>query len=274
MRNIYLLTLFTLKEAMARKVFLFFMGISILAILITALIFSLVDTQSIISGIESKTGNDFLIRNIVSTLEIMIISPLAGLGLLLAIFSSSSFVPNMLEKGNIDLLLSKPVSRQQLLWGKYAGGLLVVLLNIAFLVIGIWLIISLKFSFWDPTFLWSLIIITFTFAVLYSLIVLCGVLTRGSMLGMMLAYFIFLILSPVLALANDRVEIFFKNDIVRNIIKGIYYFVPKTSELMGRMITDLATGKGIADFQPLISSLLFLILMMILSIVSFRKKDF
>src|SRR5512146_2031256 len=126
MRNIYLMTLFTLKEAMARKVFLFFIGISVFAIILTGLIFSLVDTQSIISGIETKTGSDFLIRNIISTLELMIISPLAGLGLLLAIFASSSFVPNMLEKGNIDILLSKPVSRQQLLWGKYIGGLLVV----------------------------------------------------------------------------------------------------------------------------------------------------
>jgi len=274
MKNIYLMTLFTLKEALARKVFLFFIGISALAIIITALIFSLVDTQSIITGIETKTGNDFLIRNIVSTLEIMIISPLAGLGLLLAIFSSSSFVPNMLEKGNIDLLLSKPVSRQQLLWGKYAGGLLVVLLNIGFLVTGIWLIIALKFSFWDPAFLWSILIITFTFAVLYSLIVLCGVLTRGSMLGMMLAYFIFLVLSPILNLAYGRADIFFKSDIVRNIVKGIYYFIPKTSELMGGMISDLATGKGISDFQPLISSFLFLVLMMILSIITFRKKDF
>ncbi len=274
MKNIYLMTLFTLKEAMARKVFLFFIGISILAIIITALIFSLVDSQSIISGIESKTGNDFLVRNIVSTLEIMIISPLAGLGLLLAIFSSSSFVPNMLEKGNIDLLLSKPVSRQQLLWGKFTGGLLVVLINIGILVIGIWLIIALKFSFWEPTFLWSILIITFTFAVLYSLIVFCGILTRGSMLGMMLAYFIFLILSPVLALANNRADIFFKSDVVKGIIKGIYYFIPKTSELMGTMITDLATGKGVGDFQPLISSFLFLVLMMILSIIIFRKKDF
>ncbi len=274
MRNIYLMTLFTLKEAMARKVFLFFIGISILAIIVTALIFSLVDTQSIISGFESKAGNDLLVRNIVSSLEIMIISPLAGLGLLLAIFSSSSFVPNMLEKGNIDLLLSKPVSRQQLLWGKYIGGLLVVLLNIGFLVIGIWVIIALKFSFWDPTFLWSVLIITFTFAVLYSLIVLCGILTRGSMLGMMLAYFIFLILSPVLMLANDKADIFFKNDTVKNIVKGIYYFVPKTSELMGKMITDLATGKGIADVQPLVSSFIFLVLMMVISIIVFRKKDF
>ena len=274
MKNIYLMTLFTLKEAMARKVFLFFVGISILAIIITALIFSVVDTQSIITGLENKTGNDFLIRNIVSTLEIMIISPLAGLGLLLAIFSSSSFVPNMLEKGNIDLLLSKPVSRQQLLWGKYFGGLLVVLLNIGFLVIGIWLTIAIKFTYWDLTFLWAILIITFTFAVLYSLIVLCGILTKGSMLGMMLAYFIFLILSPVLAVANKQSDIFFKSDLVKNIIKSIYYFIPKTSELMGTMITDLATGKGLADFQPLISSFLFLVLMMILSIITFRKKDF
>jgi ABC-2 type transport system permease protein len=274
MKNIYLMTLFTLKEAMARKVFLFFIGISILAIIVTAIIFSVVDTQSLISGIENKTGNDFMVRNIVSMLEIMIISPLAGLGLLLAIFSSSSFVPNMLEKGNIDLLLSKPVSRQQLLWGKYAGGLLVVLLNIGFLVIGIWLIIAVKFSFWDLTFLWSILIITFTFAVLYSLIVFCGILTRGSMLGMMLAYFIFLILSPVLAIANERADIFFKSDVVKGIIKSIYYLIPKTSELMGTMISNLATGKGVGDFQPLISSFLFLVLMMILSIITFRKKDF
>lgn len=274
MKNIYLMTMFTLKEAMARKVFLFFIGISLLAIIITGLIFSVVDAQSIIAGIENKTGNDFLVRNIVSTLEIMIISPLAGLGLLLAIFSSSSFVPNMLEKGNIDLLLSKPVSRQQLLWGKYLGGLVVVLLNIGFLVIGIWLIIAIKFSFWDPTFLWVILIVTFAFAVLYSLIVLCGILTKGSMLGMMLAYFIFLILSPVLTLAKNRADIFFKNDAVRHIVEGIYYFIPKTSELMGSIIGDLATGKGIADFQPLISSFIFLILMMILSMAAFRKKDF
>ncbi len=274
MRNIYLIVRFTLKEAMARKVFLFFAGVSILAILVTVLILSIVDTQSIISNIGNNAGKDFVLAHIVSTLEIMIIAPLTGLCLLLAIFASSSFVPNMLEKGNIDLLLSKPVSRDQLLWGKFLGGTLVVFLNIAFLVLGIWCIISIKFSYWDPTFLWSVLIITFTFAVLYSLIVLCGILTRGSMLGMMLAYFIFLVLSPVLALANDKADLFIKSDAVKEIVKGIYYLIPKTSELMGKMVTDLATGKGIGDFQPLISSFLFLILMMILSIVSFRKKDF
>ncbi len=274
MRNIYLMILFTIKEAMAKKVFLFFAAISILAIILTALILSIVDTQTIISGIGTHTGNNFLIRNIVSALEIMIISPLTGLALLLAIFASASFVPNMLEKGNIDLFLSKPVSRDQLLWGKFLGGTLVVFLNIAFLVIGIWLIISFKFAFWDASFLWTVLIITFTFAVLYSLIVFCGILTKGSMLGMMLAYFVFLILSPVLAMANNSSDFFIRSETIKTIIRGIYYFIPKTSELMGKMITDVATGKAIADFQPLISSFIFLIFMMILSVILFRKKDF
>ena len=274
MKNIYLIIRFTLKEAMARKVFLFFIGISVLAIILTGLILGLIDAQSIITNMGNQSGNNFLLKNTVSALEIMIIAPLTGLGLLLAIFASSSFVPNMLEKGNIDLLLSKPVSRDQLIWGKFLGGILVVFLNIAFLVVGIWLIISIKFAYWDATFLLSVLIITFTFAVLYSLIVFCGILTRGSMLGMMLAYFIFLILSPVLALAESKGDVFIRNDTVKAIVKGIYYIIPKSSELMGKMMTDLATGKGISDFQPLISSFLFLIFMMLLSIIFFRKKDF
>jgi len=273
-RNIYLITRFTIKEAMARKVFLFFAAISVLAILLTALLLSFFDTESIISVVGNQPGNNMILKNIVTTLEMMITAPLSGLCLLLAIFASSSFIPILLEKGTIDLFLSKPVSRAQLIYGKFLGGTIVVLVNIAFLVIGIWLIISIKFSYWDAAFLWSVLIITFTFAVLYSLIVLCGILTRGSMLGMMLAYFIFLILSPVMALLNNKADTLIKNDVVRNIVKGIYYFIPKTSELMGKTITDLATGMGIAELQPLISSFLFLILMMYLSIILFRKKDF
>lgn len=274
MRNIYLITRFTIKEAMARKVFLFFAAISVLAILLTALLLSFFDTESIISVVGNQPGNNMILKNIVTTLEMMITAPLSGLCLLLAIFASSSFIPILLEKGTIDLFLSKPVSRAQLIFGKFLGGTIVVFVNIAFLVIGIWLIISIKFSYWDAAFLWSVLIITFTFAVLYSLMVLCGILTRGSMLGMMLAYFIFLILSPVMALLNNKADTLIKNDAVRNIVKGIYYFIPKTSELMGKTITDLATGMGIAELQPLISSFLFLILMMYLSIILFRKKDF
>ncbi|MGA7721067.1 MAG: ABC transporter permease subunit [Ignavibacteriaceae bacterium] len=267
MKNLWIMTWYTLREAMARKVFIFFLIISVLVLIVTSLIFGLSNSVSLGAG-PSPYGNPII------TVEMLVISPLAGLCLLLAIFSSSSFVPVMLEKGNIDLLLSKPVSRDQLLLGKYLGGILVVLLNVAFLIIGVWLIISLKFSFWDFYFLNIIFSITFTFAVLYSLIVLLCVITKGSTLGMMTAYFIFIILSPLLFAAKDKFSAFIENKFLKDLIEAFYYIIPKTSELMGKVTVNIASGKAIEDYQPIFTSLVFLILTMGIAISIFRKKDF
>lgn len=238
-----------------------------MVLIITGLIFGLSNNVSVGSG-TNPFGNP------ITMIEMVIITPLASLCLLLAIFSSSSFVPVMLEKGNIDLLLSKPVSRDQLLWGKYIGGILVVLLNIAFLVIGVWLIISIKFSFWDFYFLNIIFTITFTFAVLYALIVLLGVITKGSTLGMMLAYFVFIILSPLLYAAKDKYLVYIESKFLKDLIETFYYIIPKTSELMGKVTVNLASAKGIEDYQPILTSFAFLILTMGIAISIFRKKDF
>jgi ABC-type transport system involved in multi-copper enzyme maturation permease subunit len=265
------MTWFTLREALARKVFLFFLGISALVIIVLALLTVFSDTSSILSNVNPK--NPMFSGNFITTFELMIINPLASLCLLLAIFSSASFVPVMIEKGNIDLLLSKPISRAQLLWGKYFGGIVVVLLNIAFLILGVWLIVSIKFSYWNFAILWSILLITFAFAALNALIVLLGVVTKSSVIGMMSAYLIFIILSPLLLAAKDRMIPFFQNKVLNTILDGLYYFLPKTSELLGKNLFDLASGTQI-DMQPLITSFLFLLLIMIFSVEIFKRKDF
>ncbi len=273
MKNTLIMTWYTLREAMARKVFIFFIVISAIVLLITGLVFSMTATEKIVTGFSKNLPN-IDISMIVSKLELLIVTPLAGLCLILAIFASASFIPIMLEKGNIDLLLSKPVSRSQLIWGKFWGGLLVVFLNIAFLIIGVWLIISLKFSYWNPSFLLIILITTFTFAVLYSLIILFGVLTKGSTLGMMVAYFIFIILSPLLDSSQGKLGFLIQSKFWKAIIDGIYYIVPKTSELMGKISFSLAGGNGIENWQPVLTSLAFLLLTMGITISVFRKKDF
>ncbi len=270
MKNIWILTWFTLKEAMARKVFIFFFIISLLAILITGLVFALSSNINVIAG----GFKNMPFNNPVTMIEMMIVSPLSSLCLLLAIFASASFVPVMLEKGNIDLLLSKPVSRDQLLWGKFFGGILVVLLNIAFLVLGVWLIISIKFSNWNFSFLNIILSVTFTFAVLYSLMILFGVLTKSSTAGMMVAYFVFIILSPLLFAAKDKFYGMIESGFVKALIDIFYYIIPKTSELLGNITTDIISGKSIENYQPILTSFAFLLLTMGISISIFRKKDF
>jgi ABC-type transport system involved in multi-copper enzyme maturation permease subunit len=274
MKNILIIIQFTIREALARKAFLFFTGVTMLVLLGALLFFSLINFDTLMGISNSSIVGRSVGETINSIVVTIIINPLANLGLLLAIFSSASFVPVLLEKGNIDLFLSKPVSRVQLLLGKYLGVVLYVFINMFILVSGVWLIVSIKFGYWDAFFLTLSVMITFTFAVLYSLILFFGVLTKSSILGMMLAYLIFLILSPVMLLYKEKLNEFVSSELIKALLDGLYFIIPQTAELMGLALIDLAMGKGIVNVQPVLTSFLFLILFLVFSLFLFRRKDF
>ncbi|MFC2134780.1 ABC transporter permease [Bacteroidota bacterium] len=273
MKNILTLTQFTLREAFSKKIFITFLGVSSFILLMFVILFLTVSLDDLTGAIQlNGTGIADPLEEILKFFRMTIIMPLYGLGLFLSIFSTSSFIPNMLEKGSVDLLLSKPVSRSQIIWGKFLGGSLVVFINIAYLVIGIWILLGLKFGNWDPNILTTIGVITFTFAVLYSLIILIGVITRSSLLAMMLTYLIFFVLSPILS-NREQIILLIDNKFVEAILDGLYYILPKTNEL-GQITANLASGAAIGEYQPIVTSLLFLILSLTLSIIIFSKKDY
>ncbi|OGU56740.1 MAG: hypothetical protein A2V66_04760 [Ignavibacteria bacterium RBG_13_36_8] len=273
MKNIITITQFTLREAFSKKIFITFIGVSSFILLMFILLFFTVSVDDLLSAIK-LSGEEGIdpIGEIIKFFKMAIVIPLYGLGLFLSIFSTSSFIPNMLEKGGIDLLLSKPVSRSQIIWGKFFGGTLVVFINIAYLVLGIWLLLGFKFGDWSIDFLITILSITFTFSVLYSLIILIGILTRSSILAMMLTYLIFFVFSPILA-ARDKIFLLIDSTFVEGLLEGLYYILPKTNEL-GVITQNLAMGANITDYQPIITSLLFMILNLTLSIIIFSKKDY
>lgn len=273
MNNILIISWYTLREAFARKVFIFFAAISVVFLIGLAVVFSLINTDSILSSMN-PSGDKIFLEQAIIQIQLMITAPLSNLCLLLAIFSSASFIPIMLEKGNIDLLLSKPISRTQLLLGKYLGGTIVVFINIAFLILGAWIIISLKFSYWNFNFPIVILAITFTFSILYSVVVLFGILFRSSVPGMMIAYFIFLILSPAIHFIKLQLQTLTGKELLKSIVDGLYYFIPKTSELMGTINSNIAQGKALGDIQPVLSSFLFLILTLFFCDYLLQKKDF
>ncbi len=273
MRNILLISQYTLREAISRKIFIWFLAISTLILIGFILLFSSVGLDSL-TGFADKNVMDEakLLETTAGVFKVFIVGYLYFIGFILSIFSSSGFIPSMLEKGNIDLLLSKPVSRAQLLFGKFSGGLLVVLINIFYLIFGIWLLIGLKFNVWDLDFLLTIPTITYTFGVLYSFIILIGVLTGSSILAMMLTFLIFFIFSPLLTL-RDQLYLIVDNKTLELVLDTIYYVVPQTSEL--QIVTaDLALGGSISSYDPIFTSLAFMILSIALGIIIFNKKDY
>jgi ABC-type transport system involved in multi-copper enzyme maturation permease subunit len=121
-----------------------------------------------------------------------------GLGywiaLLVSVVISAFFIPNMLRKGTIDLLVVKPISRPTLLLYKYVGGLLFIFINTSVAVGGVWLALSLTTGIWTPAFLWTIPTIVFCFAILYSVSTLFAVLTRSPIVCILLTCVTYVVL--------------------------------------------------------------------------------
>ena len=108
------------------------------------------------------------------------------IGVLAGVVITAFFIPNMLRKGTIDLLLAKPVRRWSLLLYKYVGGLSFVFLNTVFVVGGLWLVLGLRTGIWGPGFLISILAITFFFAILYSVSTFFALITRSPIVAILM----------------------------------------------------------------------------------------
>lgn len=106
--------------------------------------------------------------------------------LLISVVITAFFIPNLLRKGSVDLLISKPIGRSQLLVYKYVGGLTFIFLVTAVTVGGVWVVMSARSGFWDPSFLLVIPALTFTFAILYAVSTLVAVLTRSAIASILI----------------------------------------------------------------------------------------
>ena len=109
-----------------------------------------------------------------------------AVAVLVSIIVTAFFIPNMLRKGSVDLLLVKPINRVVLLLYKFVGGLTFMFLNAAAAVVGVWLALGLRSGVWAFSFLETILVLTFIFAILYSASTLFGVLTQSPIASILL----------------------------------------------------------------------------------------
>lgn len=118
-------------------------------------------------------------------LEVLILQKLlaTGLGgtilLLVCVAVTAAFVPTMVRKGTLELLLVRPVPRWQLLVFKYLSALLIVAGILGLLVLAVWLITLILAGIRSPGILLALPSLLVFFALLLSVSVLAGVVTRS-----------------------------------------------------------------------------------------------
>jgi ABC-type transport system involved in multi-copper enzyme maturation permease subunit len=124
----------------------------------------------------------------------------AWIAVLVGVVITSFFIPNMLRKGTVDLLLAKPIQRWLLLIYKYLGGLAFVFLVTGYAVGGMWLVLGIRTGLWANGTLLLVLTITFFFAILYAVSTFVGVVTRSTISSIMVtiaAWFVFWLIGTV-----------------------------------------------------------------------------
>jgi ABC-2 type transport system permease protein len=264
----------TFREALARKIFWGLFGLSTAMILFFLFLLRIDLVEGGLAAVSAfgrtinpATDVDKLVRGVYSGIATF----LYGFGMFLAVFASAGLIPNVLEPGRIELLLSKPVSRTHILLGRYVGNVLVVSCNIIYLVVGVWTILGIKTGIWSPLFLISIATTIFAFAVLLSVVILIGVLFESAALATMVAAAL-MIVSLVLAQTSIMLRLL-SSEWSRQLWRTLYYSLPKVYDL-GRMTLNAIQSRTFDGFMPIWTSALFAAVVLGVSLVIFARRDF
>lgn len=236
---------------------------------------------------------------VLSGIQFFLIDWIAGLaGMIVAVIVTAGFIPNMLRKGTIDLLLVKPISRPSLLVYKYLGGLAFILINALFLISVTWIVFGFTTGIWSPWYLASILSLTFYFAILYSFSVYVGVTTRSTLATILVTVGLWIFLGlvnigygwshPDAATAEIMP---WTKEIPAPVIKGVdvmHLILPKPGDLsvLNKSLLMRANGSEemlwqseemLSKFswtETLLTSTAFIVVMLGLACWRFSRKDY
>jgi ABC-type transport system involved in multi-copper enzyme maturation permease subunit len=264
----------TFREAFARKIFWGLFGLSTVMILFFLFLLKIDIVEGALAtvsifGRSSGRANDLqkLIRGVYGGIA----AYLYVWGMVIAVFASSGLIPSVLEPGRIELLLSKPISRTHILLGRYAGNVLVVSCNIAYLVIGVWLIFGFKTGIWEGRFLIAIFTTIFIFAVLLAVVVLVGVVFESAALATMITVAL-MIMSAILAQTSTMMKLL-SSEWSRSIWRLLYWVFPKVYD-MGHMTLSAISDRTFSDFTPIFTSAFFGAVVLAAALLIFSRRDF
>jgi ABC-type transport system involved in multi-copper enzyme maturation permease subunit len=287
----------TARELVYRKTLLFYFGLVTLTHLLLLLALQTDVANGVISsvrvfGMEGRaTPGGFAVDNrqaaealglqaetLVRGTQIVIAWILYPIGILLSVFATASLVPHMLEKGSIDLLLSKPISRPALLGARYLGALLVAGANLVYLVAGVGVVLALKTGVWNWGFLLSGLLMTAYFGALLAFLVLVGVLLRSTTIGIMMTAVIYFV-SLVIYFPHENADwpMLLTSPLSRYLTQAVveilYHVLPRTYAL-GQLITALILHRPIVSWTPVFATIGSGAVALVAAILWFRRLDF
>lgn len=272
------------REAAARFTLLAYFFLSTAFIGVFALAVNLDIVDGALAGAKlfgqdvSMHGGEVSIDKLVLGFESGFSAFLYVLATFLAVFATAHLVPRLQDKGTVDLYLSRPVGRVQLLLSRYAGGLCLAAANIFYLIGAIWLIIIWKTHVVHPRFLLGGLIIFLGVATLLAFAFLVGVATSSTAVSIMATFGMY-IFSAILA-AHDKIEAAMSVEWRAMVVRALYWIFPKTSELGAAVVAIVSGASAPEQLQQMagpsvfITTAAFGLGCLALASLLFQRKEF
>jgi ABC-type transport system involved in multi-copper enzyme maturation permease subunit len=275
MSKLWAVCYYTFRESLARKTFVAFFVISSLTLLLFLFALNIDAVDGAVSAIsifgQQAQGVRLDVKELIVGLESGIAVTLFTLGIFFSIFATANLIPTMLEKGNIDWIIAKPISREILLVGRYLGALAIVAFNVFYLIGGSWVILSLKTGYWNGSFLIAGCLITILFAILYAVMMFLSVLLQNSAISIMGAYLIIFISAPLFQ--RDNIYALLSKKTYQVLLDGIYYIMPRVVEI-GNVVREVVLGHAIDSWAPVWHSILIGIFYFSFALILFKRKNY
>jgi ABC-type transport system involved in multi-copper enzyme maturation permease subunit len=230
----------TFRESLDRRIFWVMLLISLMVAGVMACfsfepdrINVFFSTWTIESGLFTLNGE--LRKDLIASVLVEWIADvvLGAIGIFLALIATAGFFPALMERGGIEVLLSKPLPRWQLVLGKYIGGLLFMAVQAMIFVTLTFLVAGLRWDVWLPRYFLVVPLMILMFSFLYCVSTLAAVYTRSTVAVILITMFAWTVFSGVQTGA-DTFEMNPELKEYRSAYNGLRvarWVVPKTSDL-------------------------------------------
>jgi hypothetical protein len=155
------------------------------------------------------------------------------IGLTLILIATAGFFPAFVERGAVDVLLSKPISRGMLFFGKYVGSMVFVFFQASLFVLLTFLVVGIRWHVWLPGYLLSVPLTIIGFSYLYCISVWVGVATRSSITAIFVCLGAWVLFTGIRG-ADDSFEMYptwKEQRAVYYTIHALRWMTPKTQDI-------------------------------------------
>jgi ABC-type transport system involved in multi-copper enzyme maturation permease subunit len=248
--------IFALRDSFNRRMALVLTGLSV----VLAIVFIWIVKVKFLRGPVVFLGPRMFWaadRGVPSVLTIVMEFTSGVLWILLAILAAAPVLSSTLEKGWVELTLSKGTSRWQILLGSYFAGVTMYFtaVVVAITPIAFYLWWQTKVSSWPLSV--SILLQTLSFAALLAIAAFATLPRLGAVLPILFAMAVYIV-SAILAQRERMLYQFLTSRWSHVILDGLYRILPKTSELSGTAARYIQ-GEGITSWWPLWSTGIFIV---------------